>query len=47
VAVGAWLGGDRLITQQWLMTGFAAAHAAVTVMAWRRLRSGSAGVSFG
>jgi MFS family permease len=47
VAVGTWLGGDRLVTQQWLMTGFAAVHAAVTVLAWRRLRSGAAGVSFG
>ncbi|NBX24928.1 MAG: hypothetical protein EBQ99_02575 [Planctomycetes bacterium] len=40
VAVGAWMGGDRLVTQQWLMTGFAAVHAAVTVVAWRRLRLG-------
>jgi MFS family permease len=38
VAVGAWMDGDRLVTQQGLMAGFASMHAAVTVVAWWRLR---------
>lgn len=45
VAVGTWMDGDRLPTQQWLMAGFAAVHAAVTVVAWRRLRR-EASISF-
>jgi MFS family permease len=46
VAVGAWMDGDSLATQRWLMVGFAAMHAAVTVVAWRHMRDDSA-VSFG
>ena len=37
VAVGAWADGDRLVTQQGLMVGFALAHLAVTMLTLGRV----------
>ncbi|MFM2124096.1 MAG: hypothetical protein RL328_547, partial [Acidobacteriota bacterium] len=39
VAVGAWMGGDRLVTQQGLMLGFGVTHLACTLVAAQRLRN--------